>query len=600
MASNWKIQKKISKKGSKELASYPPIVRQLLFNRGIDGKEADKFLDPDNVQFNDPYKIYHIEKAARIILDFIEQKKKIFIHGDYDVDGICATAILWDFLYRKLEADVLPYVPSRFEEGYGMTDASLKKIREQGGEVVITVDCGIRDEELIRKWSKKGLEFIITDHHEFEEELIKPNEANLTNVCDKYRVPNSALAVVHPRHPKGKYPFGEISGATVAWKLVIVLVKEKALDFDPDVYLDLVALSTVCDIMPLVDENRSIVKSGLKQMRQTDRIGLRRLIYDAGLVPEQIETYHLGFVIGPRLNAAGRLEHAIDAIRLLATKSQRQAREISEKLTRLNQRRQRIQEEIYKKALDQIQQVGIERKLYFVWDDEWKEGVIGIVAGKISEVYHRPVLIATRKGTSYTGSGRSTERFNIIEAINSQSKLLERFGGHPQAAGFTVATESIEQFRDNLLEIADKDLSDEDILKERVADCEISLDDIDWELLGWMERFAPFGFKNSKPRFISRRLHISDVDLVGSSRNHLRLAFLNKNTGEYFKGIGFGIGEEFKDLKIGDKIDVLFTLERNEWNGEESLQLNVKDIKISQKSRLRQGFGGQAKVKGQN
>lgn len=568
--SKWKLCPKINSLVSKKLSDYPIMIRQLLFNRGIKTKEeAEKFLDKNYVKFYNPSKIYQIEKTAKLILDFARKGKKIFIHGDFDVDGICATSILWDFLYRELEADVLPYIPSRFDEGYGMSDASLSRIKEQGGELVITVDCGIKDDELISKWSKKGLQFIVTDHHE------------LKKVDDEIILPKKALAIVHPRHPKGKYPFKEISGATVVWKLVSVIRKVDGLDFDTDAYLDLVALSTVCDIMPVISENRSILKSGLKQIRKTERAGLRRLIYDAGFKPVNIDTYHIGFVIGPRLNAAGRLDHAIDAVKLLVTKSGRQAREISEKLNQLNQKRQRIQDEIYKNAIKQIKKVGTKTKLYFVWGEDWAEGVIGIVAGKISGMYNRPVLIATRKGGEYTGSARSIDRFNIIKAINLQSEILERFGGHPQAAGFTVSPENIEQFRDNLLEIADRELSEEDIQKEEIADCEIKLEDISNELLEWIDKLAPFGYGNTSPKFILNNVDLTDITFVGRDANHLRFALLNRDTGEYLKGIGFGLGKEFKDLKSGVVVNLLFALELNEWNGEKSLQLNVKDIRIN-------------------
>ncbi|MBN2015283.1 single-stranded-DNA-specific exonuclease RecJ [Candidatus Dojkabacteria bacterium] len=583
MSKNWKILPKITKKASKQLDSYPTIIQQLLYNRGILSKdEAQEFLDPDFVQFHDFSKIYNIKSAAKIILGLIEQKKKIFIHGDFDVDGICSTSILWDFLYRGLEADVLPYVPSRFDEGYGMSEESLTNIAKQGGEVVITVDCGIKDDELIARWKKKGLEFIVTDHHELKK---KSTSRKGGKTFEKVVLPDMALTIVHPEHPKSSYPFTKISGAAVVWKLVCTITKKAAIDFEPDNYLDLVALSTVCDVMPLTDENRSILKVGLRQIQglqkgqaQVDRVGLKRLIYDAGLDPSGIDAYHLGFIIGPRLNAAGRLDHAIDAIRLLTTKKFDQAREISEKLNSLNQKRQRIQEDIYKNALKQIEEYGFESKLYFVWGEDWAEGVIGIVAGKICETYHRPVLVATRKGKIFTGSARSIDQFNIVDAINSQSDLLDRFGGHPLAAGFTVKAENIEQFRDNLLEIADRELSDGDTEKEDIADYEIELNDINLELLGWLGKFSPFGFGNPKPRFILRKAKVTEARLVGAAKNHLLLAFLNEDTGEYLKGIGFGLGEDFKEIKPGDRIDLLFTLEIDDWNGGEKIQLNVKDI----------------------
>jgi len=565
----WKLLPKISTKDSKELQEYPAIIRQLLANRNIKTKQdAENFLDQLYVNFHDSYKMHGAKNAAEVILQAVNEKKKIIIHGDFDVDGICSTSILWDFLYRAVGADVLPYIPSRFEEGYGMTDKSLKKVKSLGGELVITVDCGIKDAELISKWKKAGLEFVVTDHHELEKK------------GKKTILPLDACAIVHPSYPRSKYPFEKLSGAAVVWKLIQVLAREKALDFDTDVYLDLVALSTVCDVMPLVDENRSIVKKGLEKIKRTERVGLLRLIYDAGLEPANTETYHLGFILGPRLNAAGRLDLAIEAVKLMVTKSRSKARELSGKLSDLNRRRQNIQKRIYDDALAQIENVGLERKLYFAWGNDWEEGVIGIVAGKISETYNRPVLIATRKGKGYTGSARSIDNFNIIDAINSQSEILERFGGHPQAAGFSVSAEAIEQFRDNLLEIADRDLADADLVKAEQADCEIKLNQIDWDLADWLEKFAPFGFGNEKPVFILRKAEIGFIKTVGQSNSHLSLAFLNKETGEYLSGIGFNLGDMARTLNQGNLVDVLFSLEINEWNGERKLQLNIKDIRI--------------------
>ncbi len=586
--SRWKTSKQITKEASKTLSKYPPIVRQLLFNRGIETKnEAEEFFEEKDFEFQDPFDIYDAKTAAKAILKAVEDGKKIFIHGDFDVDGICATSILWDFLYRKLEADIIPYVPSRFEEGYGMSDKSLKALKNEGAELVITVDCGIKDVELIKKWKKRGLEFIVTDHHELRvieqieaDKTDETDETNKTNEADGYQLPDAALAIVHPQHPKSKCKFKEIAGATVAWKLVEAIAEIADLKIDTDEYLDLVALATVCDVMPLKGENRLIVKKGLEQIHKTKRKGLKRLIYDAGLEPEDIEAYHLGFIIGPRLNAAGRLEHAIDAIRLLVTDSFKQAAEISEKLNDLNTKRQGIQKKIYEEAVIQVENQGVENKLYFVWGEEWEEGVIGIVAGKICETYNRPVLIATRKGEIYTGSARSISEFNIIKAINSQSDLLDRFGGHPQAAGFTVSPESIENFRENLLEIADSELDDDDVVREYSVDAEIQIGDINWDLLEEIEKFAPFGFGNPKPKFVVKNVKLDRIKAVGSDGDHLQIGIADEETGEYIRGIGFNLGKKVQETEVGDKVDLLFTLEENVWNGRSNLQMNVKDIRM--------------------
>lgn len=568
----WDVSTQISKKETETLSSYPRIIRQLLVNRDIKTKrDAELFFSRKEEAGRSLSKLYDLNKASNVINDYIKRGKKIVIHGDFDVDGICATSIVWDFLFRKLKADVLPYIPSRFDEGYGMTDKSLENVQKQGADLVITVDCGIKDDDLIQKWEKRGINFVITDHHEFKE-----GNSRGENVI----LPDKALAIVHPKYPKKELAFADISGTTVAWKLVEELGRVAEVDYDFSDYLDLVALATVCDIMPLVDENRRLVKRGIEKMKEGKRIGLLRLLNDSGIDLGKLSTYHMGFIIGPRLNAAGRLDHALDAVRLLVTNSRSTAGKLSEKLRKLNQKRQSIQEDIHMNALKQIENVGFDRKLYFVWGEDWAEGVVGIVAGKISETYNRPVLVASGNNGMYKGSARSIETFNIIEAINSQQDLLERFGGHPQAAGFTIKAENIEQFRDNLLEIADQELSDDDIKRTIKADSYVELKDLDRNLLDWIQKLEPFGFGNSKPKFVAEDVEINDVRVIGSSGKHLKFSFYVSENGKYLDGIAFNMAERYKNLQAGNLVDLLFTFEINEWNGIERLQLNMKDIKV--------------------
>jgi len=570
MSTKWVIAKNPSEKISQKLKKYPEVIRKLLFSRGIKSqKEADEFLDPDFYEFHDPKLMPGINKAVEIIIKSLNNKEKIFIHGDYDVDGICSTSILWDFFYRNLKADIVPFIPSRFDEGYGMSEKGIEKLYEQGAKLIITVDCGIKDDEIIKKWSKKGIKFIVTDHHS-----LKIDEKGI------FKLPEEAEAVVHPGLPGSKYPFKEISGATVAWKLVCALAKELKLKFNPEEYLDLVAMSVVCDIMPLKGENRSILKKGIVAIQNTKRIGLTRLINDAGHEVNSIDTYHLGFVIGPRLNAAGRLKHALDSVRLLVTNSARQAVEISEKLNNLNLERQQIQEEIYKQAILQVQKNGETKKLIFVSSQDWSEGVIGIVAGKLTEKYNRPVLIATRKEEFFTGSARSPKSFNIIEAITTQSNILIRFGGHAQAAGFTVKEENIEKFKENLIEIAEKNINDKDLELEYHADAEISFSDIDYKLYNYLKNFAPFGFENPKIKFVTKNIRIDRVDKVGKSKEHYSFVFLDEKTGVCFRAIGFGLVDKVRGLAPAKLCDILYSVEENNWNGNSNLELTITDVKV--------------------
>ena len=574
MNKKWEIKSAYDKKYDKIFHAYPEVVRKLLSARGITtSSDAREFFKEEDLNFNDPFDLYKADEFADKLITEIKKNQKIFIHGDYDVDGICATSLLWDFLYKKLNIDVLPFIPSRFTEGYGMSDSSIDRIADEGGKVVITVDCGIRDDKLIKK--RKEIKFFITDHHSFAE------------VDNNPYVPKNACGVLHPAHPLGKYPQKEISGTAVAWKLVQILAKKLKLDVNTDEYLDLVTLSTICDIMPLTKENRSIVKQGLKVIGETKRIGLLRLISDAGLDKTKITTYDIGFVIGPRLNAAGRIDHAMEAVRLLVTDSYIQAREISKKLNDLNATRQQIQQNIYDEAVRQISVSGIESKLYFVWGEEWQEGVIGIVAGKLCENYNRPVLIATRKGVSFTGSARSISSFNIINAISTQSDLLERFGGHAQAAGFTVGEKNIEKFKENLIKIVDESLSDDDLALKIQYDCEISISDISQDLYDLIRKFSPFGFGNPTPKFLMKNIEFYSVSTVGKDSKHLKVSVLNKKTGELIEGIGFGLGYFYKNLKSNKKCDIVFSLDENEWNGTKKLQMNIKDLKINKNSKLK-------------
>lgn len=569
----WVVLPKIKKNSQQKLRKYPEKVRQLLFNRGITAsKTAESFFKPEIEKRYSVRKLHDVKKAAEFILRAVESGKKIFIHGDYDVDGICATSILWDFLHNQLRADVLPYIPSRFDEGYGMTNESLSAIKERSAELVITVDCGIKDDELVAEWKKKGLDFVVTDHHD-----LKVNDQK------KDVLPRNALAVVHPAFPDHTYPFRDICGAAVAWKLVeMIQIKAKA-DCDIFAYLDLVALATVCDVMPLIDENRIFVSEGLKQMKNTTRPGLRRLISDAGIDLEEISTYHLGFILGPRLNAAGRLDHALDAVRLLCTQSPSQAQELSAKLERLNTERQRIQADIYDQAIAQIEETGLDKRLFFAWGEDWEEGVIGIVAGKICETYNRPVLIATRKDGGFTGSARSSPHFSIIDAITAQQELLERFGGHPQAAGFTVDAKNIKKFRDNLLDIADREIDDEALTRELKADLQLTPEDVNWDMFEWLEKFAPFGYKNPRPVFVMYAVNLAEKSYVGKQNDHLRISIFDEKIGKYTSGIGFRLADEARRISDKAGVDLIFTIEKNEWNGNVNLQLNVKDIREHRK-----------------
>lgn len=553
MKTSWKI------KGKKDLSNfkldYSDFLISLLSTKDFESKdEIERFLNPEIEDLYDPFQIHNMDKAVKSILSAVKKGKKIFVYGDYDVDGVSATSVLWEFLYFEMKAEVLPYIPHRVDEGYGLHAESIEEIIAQGGEMIITVDCGIRDHDLIDQFRDR-IEFIITDHHELPENL-----------------PNTV--VIHPRHPEGNYPEREISGGMVAWKLVQALRKKTKNESLKGI--DLAALSSVCDVMPLTGENRVVVKYGLEEMRNTSRTGLLQMILESGIEKDKIDAYHLGFVLGPRINAAGRLAHAIDAVRLMVTPDQKQAYKLARHLAGLNLDRQNLTKEILAEAEHQVVETQLDQKLLFVCGEGWPEGIVGLVAGRLAEKYNKPALVASLNGESATGSARSVPAFNVIEAIEKNGEKLKRYGGHAQAAGFTVEKKYIEDFRDSLQLLAQKTLSSEDLQGELEIDLELDLADINFDIVDDIKKLEPFGYGNAKPVFLSSGLKVASARTIGSDNNHLKMTLFKD--GKEIDAIGFRMGERISEIEVGDVIDVVYNLDVNEWNGNSSLQLVLKDF----------------------
>lgn len=566
----WKEPTTIEDEFEVELKDYNPLLRQLLYNRGIRSvSDAKLFLRPSIDQLEDPLSMFDVESAASAIEEVIKQGKRIFVHGDFDADGICATSILWGYLYRQRKAKVLPYIPSRVDEGYGLSEKSIEAIIKKGGEMVITVDCGIRDVEIIKKYRRssrnpKGLEFIVTDHHELGKKI------------PRY------VPIVHPRHPKGNYKFGNLSGAGVAWKLVAAMEKLRfpnSFNWKNIPGLDLVALATVCDIMPLVGENRILVKFGLERIREKPSIGLQALINVSQISLQEVDTYHLGFILGPRINAAGRLGDAMDAVRLLTTQKASSARFLAEKLTQLNKERQDMTDVVMNEVREQIELQGSGKHIYFAHSQDWPEGIIGTAAGKLMDELNHPVILLSQNGKTAKGSARSISDFNIIEAIEKQSDILANYGGHKQAAGFTVDSDKIDELSERLEKIAQDVLSEENFIKEISADVQLDAGELTWKVNEMIDKLAPFGYGNRKPVFWIKDATVYNVSTVGDGNKHLKL-FVKGQEGEFLSCIYFGGGDMAKRLAEGDTIDLIGHLEINVWNGEENLQFRVLDIKI--------------------
>jgi single-stranded-DNA-specific exonuclease len=536
------------------------ILTALLQLRGFD---LATFTKSPNAKAFIPYQeLHNTVAAAKVIADFIKQGRKIAVHGDYDVDGVCATSILWQFLYRQAQAQVIPFIPSRFDSGYGLTPSSIKSLQEQGIELIITVDCGIRDVDLIKEYTEAGITFVVSDHHQ-----LAVNEAG-----EKLLPP--AAAVAHPLYPGHEYAQTEICGTTVAWKLVQALAAELNIAYDPLADIDLVALATSCDMMPLIGENRTIVQLGLHKLSTRPNLGLQKLYEVAGIKHQQAAAYHLGFVLGPRLNAAGRLESAMTALRLLCTQNPAQALQLAKELDGLNKQRQDLTQS-YIELADGIIQQSPNAPIYFVYGEEWPEGILGLIAGKLTERYQRPVLAASVMADKVVGSARSTESLHITNLLSELQTLLVRFGGHAQAAGFTLLPENIAEFNQQLVERAAVSLSGKDLTP--ILNIDLELDHPALTIAGINELLAlePHGLANPKPVFAIKGLTLTGKRVFGRQNEHIAWRV---NEIPELELVGFGKAQDFVAAKFNDKVNVAVQLSVQSWQAQQTIQGIIKDI----------------------
>lgn len=520
--------------------------------------------------------LHDIEKAAKEIEKAIKENKKIFIHGDFDVDGVTATSIMWDFLYRHANANILPYIPNRFDEGYGLSESSIQSIIDQGGDLIITVDCGVKDIELVEKY-KDQIDFVITDHHT----ILSTSEAkdSLDNKSAKksgnFAISNYAKAVVHPM--LGSYPFHEICGAVVSFKVCEAINKQMNVDIDMSKYLGLACMGTICDVMPLINENRAIVHFGLEILRSSQNQGLEALSSIANFKLSEIEPYHIGFIIGPRINAAGRLDSALDAVRLLTTHSNTQAQELATKLDKLNKERQTITTSLLQTAQEQIAKQA-DQKVFVLYGEKWPEGIIGLIAGRICQEYNRPVLVASVDGDKAKGSARSIEAFNIANTLKQLNHLLIRHGGHAQAAGFQLKTENMDEFIREIQAIASNEITEKDMEPILNIDATGNYETLSVEQFEKLSLLSPFGNKNEEPIFAFLNVQIIDKFFMGKEKRHVKLAFdINS---EIHYGINFNSNDHIRNIEIGQTIDIAGTLNKNSWNNKSEIQVMIKDIRV--------------------
>lgn len=532
------------------------LLARILLNRGItDIQDIKTFLEPTRCDFYNPFLLPDMEKAVERIIEAINNNEKVMIYGDYDVDGITSVTVLKKFLKeRGLETGV--YIPNRLEEGYGLNKEAVKKIIEQKYSLIITVDCGISGIEEIEECNKLGIQTIVTDHHEAGE--ILPN----------------AYAVVDAKRKDNKYPFRELAGVGVVFKLIQAISSKLNLeDKEYLKYLDIVAVGTISDIVPLINENRVIAKLGLMLIKMTKNIGLRELIISSNY--KQIDSSTVSFGIAPRINACGRMGHQEEALNLFLTDNIVEAKKITEQLNKYNTERQEKESNIYKQALQKLQEEGIEDKNAIVLGgDNWYHGVIGIVASKLTESFFKPTVLVCFEGEDGKGSGRSIPSFDLYEALNYSGEYLERFGGHAMAVGLTVKKENFEKFKEKFEEIAGQK-NVKQILPTIKIDGEISKNDLKLENIEELKKLEPFGEKNERPYFLYKGVKINSIRALSEGK-HLKLSVRDDN--QLIDVIGFNLGNLADEFLIGDKVDLVGNLEINEYNGIKKVQINLKDI----------------------
>ena len=561
MNKKWEIDKPNEEqvKEIQEQYKINNLLAKILVNRGITKQEDIRlFLNPTRKDFYDPYLMPDMEKAVERIKKAIENNEKVLIYGDYDVDGITSVTVLKSFLQeRGLKVD--EYIPNRLNEGYGLNKPAVEKIANQKYTLMITVDCGISAIEEVKFANSLGLEVIVTDHHEPGEEL------------------PSAIAVVDAKRKDNQYPFRNLAGVGVVFKLIQAISQKLNLEEKEYLkYLDIVCVGTISDIVPLVDENRVIVKLGLKLVEQTRNKGLRTILAISGY--QKVDSSTISFGIAPRINACGRMGYQEEALKLFLSKDDDEVNELAQKLNQYNIQRQEKERQIFTEAIEKIEKEGIDKKSIMVIDGEnWHHGVIGIVASKITEMYFKPsiLLCFEEGGEEGKGSGRSIPGFDLHEALTKCNNNLEKFGGHSMAIGLSVNKNSLDDLRQQL-DIIAKEKQIDKIVPILKIDAEVNLEDANKEIVQSLKELEPFGEENKTPLFVFKNLKIDSIRALSEGK-HLKLT-LRQDNKNIVNAMGFNLGYLTEEYRIGDKVDVVGTLEINKFNGEENIQILLKDM----------------------
>jgi len=540
-----------------------PILASLLVDLSLETKdEIENFFNPQLSQLHDPFKMHNMDIAVNRIIEALRKGENMLVYGDYDVDGTTGVSILYEAIF-KLGGKVSFYIPNRITDGYGLSMQGIKTAKERKTDLIITVDCGITAVEEVKFANECGLDVIICDHHEPSDSLPE------------------AVAVLDPKIKECQYPFKELAGVGVAFKLLQALYSKLGYGIEElESYLDLVAVGTAADIVSLRDENRILVKYGLERLNKNPRNGLFALLESSSLLGREINVSLIVFVLAPRINAVGRMSNAKKAVHLLTSSSLQQARNIARILESENKIRRGIDDTTCQEAIKIIEEnMDLEKeKIIVLAKNDWHPGVIGIVASRIMEKYNRPSILISLKDGLGKGSARSTLNFDIYEALYSVSDLLENFGGHKFAAGLTICEDNLDQFKEAINRISNEYITEEDLTPKLEIQREISLNDLDANFLKWLKLFAPYGPQNRRPVFLTRNIQIAgNASIVGN--NHLKLKV--KQDGIVIDAIAYNLGEiKYKLKSANQSIDSAFVIEENTWNGQTTIQMRIKDINI--------------------
>ena len=559
----WVVAAPITPQADEALAKFPPILKQIVFNRGLaTDAEARSFLKAEPNAHTDPFQMTGMQATVDRICFALQHNEPIAIYGDYDVDGVTATALLVQAL-EALGANVRGYIPNRFDEGYGLNKDALDTLKAEGVKLVITVDCGIRSPNEALHAQSIGLDLIISDHHH-------PDGTNLP----------PALAVINPKQHGDVYPDKDLAGVGIAYKIAeaLLTVQQPSNGFQTNDLLDLVALGTVADLAPLVGENRVLVRRGLRRIRETKRQGLFSLAGVADLKIDKCTAGNIGFMLGPRLNASGRLESALASFELLTTKDFMRAGQLAMQLDSQNRQRQSITRTMQEQAEAIAMKDDPEAFLLFAAHEDFNPGVVGLAASRLTEVYYRPAIVAAKNAEETRGSCRSIPEFHITDALDQCKDLLVRHGGHAAAAGFTVKNQNLPELVSRLKEIAKGQLGARDLRQTLTADMEVPLSELNFDVLKHLMFLEPTGYGNPEAVFVSRNIKVKAARTVGAEGKHLKLT-VEDERGASMDAIGFRLGHLKENLP--PKIDVLYRFEANEFNGRRTLQLNLKDVKAA-------------------